>query len=1788
MQSHSRSHLRPAFNHLTAADGELSASLGSDDLPSAEQFRLWSFQQPSLTVGSYALSVRQEVTLPSGETVPLDTPDKVLRVSQPRFQLADPADLYSVHPAPGHSAYARTLANVVFSHATTPWERDISSGKDFGFNKLPSMAVLTFSEEELVLDPEAWKGLGFKAEDEKPTGCGSIVTKASRLVEPACAIKSILNAPGSNTDFKPQDKLSLLVLGSELFKDIFTAYGDGDQPAWTGHADLSKFAMMASAQESVSGFTAGSFADNNGDAHQPRFSVIVSPRTAPPVKASPTRVISHLISLEDVEKVTLSAENSTGQYVGLVSLHAWEWMSVPEDATDFAHVMAELGKNISPLRVPYSDKAKRDGNQSPPPEAVAWSKAMSNAGYVLKPHTDVSGAQSMVLIRGPLIPVKPSKKPAEAFSLYGEGLALVDKKSDLPDVSYQSAWTLGRSLIMADRALSASLLRLRGNIHAEAVRRAKAKALDQRGYGVISNKETYLAGLEDAVKYLQQAQDIGGLGKRNPAHRWTRAGADTANLPVMRLSKDTSYSIDDYRKQVEQVTMHMFGYESSDSDGKSIPIRQIDADAAAIRAWAINCCLLASVPLHSLVLDPAMLPSESIRTFCIDNNWIDFLVDGGLSLANHFARDDDAIRSAVKKCINTYLDTPLNGGTIPQLPRWGFFLRSVAVSSFPDLRVEAPLPIGAPRDAREVLFMQVLADDVLICLFDRLPGERELSYIRIYQPHHQQGFSLGTSLSDKELAVFHRGVPKQLGQDVGTAPPQTFEAAGPVLAFDFKARTLRPDAYMDQYYQMIKNMPDVFQVTDGSKPSSLLATQLRAANLRLQLNAEVGNECDNGASRSDRWTNAGFQLSVGSGPRPDETAGEEPPCPDPVSRAPPSNAVLPTGPRRQLHTSVSPYAHVDVESRSSRHKLPEELQQSESSNMLPYYAIPQHVNCCLCYEPGNTSNLIYATETPTDLIFNLSAEEPSGIPAEVELRIPVALSSGIYPPPVKDGSKGVLVIPGTAGQPILPVLEDLNPSRWWSYDCKLATSSLYSLIPEKLPEEGDSVPIESARLVMLIIKIKPRFQNLAPPNMTAFKTSFILRGVTFLLPKPDPSSNSRVVPSRDARFDMLWRPNSPDAETSVRTTQLTIRPALVATIQEDKTSYEVTNQSLDIAFILARLPPEKSQVRLIITRLGRPFTESFELSDTPVPDPDSGGYLYREIKSILRNQFGNFVALEARLAVIDPKNGDVLGPDSALVFPQVPDKDGLEGSHSLFWCDGHLTVSWLPLKGFHVSITRRFTVMIRMEPNPEPSPLSFEVDDKAGSVRFDKEALGKYGSEKTDLVIKVVVTVQHAHIHGVLLDSYLYLRSMPTIDTNVLPVKSLLQHPEPPMSTSRFPSMRFWGQSGNIKTDLWYWRSNKRQLAGLQCDAGEGLISEQLGPEIASSNPDLTGIGALAVLQMHQDRRFKIVWIGNDGSVNLWSRENEDMEPHNWSDSVLAPPGSATTLGGGSLAVCGEVPIKEPRARRNPVIWWLGPRGEIFGRRAVPDSPTSEQWVDVEPGSSLPAGSIDISPSLARPAHMATVWTYDSNSTNHGEAAYLFWVHSNGDLMATCSYKPGSTDPKNSGTAIAYRSIGAAPGTALTAFIGHGAYTPWWKARAYVLWVAADGALCLGSRIEVLETIVNPNGWGPIVRISSPGTADPFSDLCLLGHTKAKAAAVVWASPKGKLQLAWAQSISIGANEWSEWGWKEMPVSLPAGQAPIIARAEAPDAIGRNEVYTPAGDGKWTGFAVDLSSIWKR
>lgn len=50
-----------------------------------------------------------------------------------------------------------------------------------------------------------------------------------------------------------------------------------------------------------------------------------------------------------------------------------------------------------------------------------------------------------------------------------------------------------------------------------------------------------------------------------------------------------------------------------------------------------------------------------------------------------------------KKVFNEYLMTNLPNGHLPQIPRWGFILRSEIIAKFPEIVISAPWPDGDNR-----------------------------------------------------------------------------------------------------------------------------------------------------------------------------------------------------------------------------------------------------------------------------------------------------------------------------------------------------------------------------------------------------------------------------------------------------------------------------------------------------------------------------------------------------------------------------------------------------------------------------------------------------------------------------------------------------------------------------------------------------------------------------------------------------------------------------------------------------------------------------------------------------------------------------------------------------------------------------------------------------------------------------------------------------------------------------------------------------------------------------------
>ena len=131
-----------------------------------------------------------------------------------------------------------------------------------------------------------------------------------------------------------------------------------------------------------------------------------------------------------------------------------------------------------------------------------------------------------------------------------------------------------------------------------------------------------------------------------------------------------------------------------------------DGDVVAeqqIADWLARLRLLHGVPFHYLVPDARMLPTDSIRFFMVDENWIDALVDGAFSIGRTATRDAASEPHALR-------------AVLTRARMSGFVIRSSAVATWSRLEVcgysdlERTKPLTTAR-------LELLAPDLLLCLF---------------------------------------------------------------------------------------------------------------------------------------------------------------------------------------------------------------------------------------------------------------------------------------------------------------------------------------------------------------------------------------------------------------------------------------------------------------------------------------------------------------------------------------------------------------------------------------------------------------------------------------------------------------------------------------------------------------------------------------------------------------------------------------------------------------------------------------------------------------------------------------------------------------------------------------------------------------------------------------------------------------------------------------------------------------------------------------------------------------
>ncbi|ESA43726.1 hypothetical protein GE21DRAFT_3694 [Neurospora crassa] len=431
-----------------------------------------SFERPGLVGGTYAIQVQQTISKDMLEKEEPKNDSQHFEVVAPRFDL--PTDsVHSIYPEQGHEATHDTLPHIVLNDSTLPWERtgsDQAKGHctdDYSKHAVPWMALLIFSPDELRLNDVEKAGIfahtSLNAHPPKQSESMAVRVPLGDLVKLKEGTASVPFDDQVDLDqAATEPSTNMIFPKASLFNRLFAAYDDNGQPQ-PGTPDISRHRLLAHV---VRMNTRGTDSDKVDTSRE--FSVVIANRIGPLDGDKASEMIVHFVSLEGVESlnplplpevVPGSSSPEQPARVGLVSLHSWSYTCLPPNSLNVKQTFENLARTASmlkPIIPPHSEHLDDAG------------KRMLNRfeeGYTIVRSRTPTGEPTPALIRGPLTPnfVAPLERDFLS-SNSGVDLRIFDEKLDMMDITYSSAWSLGRSLALANEGFTVSLTRVRHEI----------------------------------------------------------------------------------------------------------------------------------------------------------------------------------------------------------------------------------------------------------------------------------------------------------------------------------------------------------------------------------------------------------------------------------------------------------------------------------------------------------------------------------------------------------------------------------------------------------------------------------------------------------------------------------------------------------------------------------------------------------------------------------------------------------------------------------------------------------------------------------------------------------------------------------------------------------------------------------------------------------------------------------------------------------------------------------------------------------------------------------------------------------------------------------------------------------------------------------------------------------------------------------------------------------------------------------------------------------------------------
>ncbi|MFJ7275534.1 hypothetical protein [Kitasatospora sp. NPDC098663] len=598
---------------------------------------------PSLYAGRYVATVSESI---EGVDTGSSLSERVQRfaVRQPRFSVAA-SEVQAAYPVPGASGtYSQILPHITLDSPALPWARRLNGTAE----GVPWVALLLFGEGELPDDPHAVGKVTVSTVDHLRKGAAGAgrapdIDPAGLLpgeAEEAC--RSILVPADLFTAIRPEPaELALLAHIRE------GGPPDADHRRMTAGTDPEPLTEDLNA-------------------------VVVANRFPP---AAGGQQVVHLVSLEGFEPY-VTGTTPPAEGLRMVSLQTWSFETLPDSGIGFGDVVENLAAATDTLlRLPLDHNS-----------ATGDAAQRLASGATALPQRLESGERTLAFYRGPLTATPAQALPAPADPrLESPGEALVYlQEHGVFDTGYASAFSLGRTLALADAPFRGKLLEFRKKTR-QALRR-----LATRPELVTAARSVRQAA--DQLHANPQRAAFDRLVRSVLPTALARSGAELAaaeRRPVVRTTAQMPLAVGALRAHL------------ADERVREVLAQATGTEREPVREWLKELSRLGMVPFDHLVPDPRMLPPESIRFAYVDEGWVRAAVDGALSVGVGHALDAD---------LNTL------AATVPAPPACAVLIRSELVPNWPRTIITA----FAGDDAVEPVHRLRYGSDVLLLFYPRV------------------------------------------------------------------------------------------------------------------------------------------------------------------------------------------------------------------------------------------------------------------------------------------------------------------------------------------------------------------------------------------------------------------------------------------------------------------------------------------------------------------------------------------------------------------------------------------------------------------------------------------------------------------------------------------------------------------------------------------------------------------------------------------------------------------------------------------------------------------------------------------------------------------------------------------------------------------------------------------------------------------------------------------------------------------------------------------------------------